>query len=298
MAETSTNNLAVIAGGGQLPIEVAHAAQSVGHNVLVVGIAEEADLSNLDAGVSQTKVGWGQFGALQQHLNDHGTNKLVIIGSISRRPEYKDVKLDWGAVQLLPQLLTTLLAGGDSSVLDRVAKLFSDLGYDLIGAHEVAPSLVAEEGILAGPKPSETLKHDALQAMRAAWTSGHLDMGQGAVATAGRIVAMEGAEGTDGLLERVAAMRQAKRFSGSNRSGALAKCTRPQQDLRLDMPTIGPRTVENAADAGLSAIVLEAGRVLLSQREETVAQCKARKISLLAKQRSEFIPQGREDEPA
>jgi len=298
MADATNTNLAIIAGGGHLPVEVAHAAHAAGYTVLVIGIAEEADLFNLASNVRQTKVGWGQFGALQQHLKDHGTQKLVIIGSISRRPEYKDVKLDWGAVQLLPQLLTTLLAGGDSSVLDKVAKLFADLGYDLIGAHDVAPSLLATEGHLAGPKPNEAARQDATKATQAAWTAGHLDMGQGAVAIGGRIVAMEGAEGTDGLLERVAVMRQSKRFSGPKRAGVFAKCTRPQQDLRLDMPTIGPRTVENAADAGLSAIVLEAGCVLLSRREETLARCKARKVSLLAETRSAFVPKGREDKPA
>lgn len=298
MADTTNTKLAIIAGGGHLPVEVAHAAHSAGHSVLVIGIAEEANLSNLDSDVRQTKVGWGQFGALQQHLKDHGTQKLVIIGSISRRPDYKDLKLDWGAVQLLPQLLTTLLAGGDSSVLDKVAKLFADLGYDLIGAHDIAPSLLATEGHLAGPKPNEVVRQDANKATLAAWTAGHLDMGQGAVSIGGRIIAMEGAEGTDGLLERVSLMRQSKRFSGPNRAGVLAKCTRPRQDLRLDLPTVGPRTVENAADAGLSAIVLEAGRVLLSQREETLARCKARKISLFAQPRSAFVPKGREDRSA
>lgn len=291
-------NLAILAGGGHLPIEVAHAARDRGHKVLVIGIADEADLSSLDRGVRQEQVGWGQFGALQRHLNDHATEKLVIIGSIARRPEAKSVKLDWGAVQLLPQLLTTLLAGGDASVLDKVAKLFAGLGFDLVGAQEVAPSLLTAPGHLGGPKRLDDPKSDGDKAMNAAWMAGHLDMGQGAIAVGGRLVAMEGAEGTDGLLSRVKGMREAKRFSVSGRSGVLAKCTRPQQDLRLDVPTIGPQTIENAAEAGLSAIILEAERVLLSQREATLARCKAHKVTLLAEPRTAFVPSGYQDVPA
>jgi DUF1009 family protein len=294
----SLPNIAILAGGGHLPVEVAHAARERGHDVLVIGIADEADLPSLDPQIGQKRVGWGQFGALQRHLRDHKTEKLVIIGSIARRPDHKTVKLDWGAVQLLPQLLTTLLAGGDASVLDKVAKLFADLGFDLVGAQDVAPSLLAEEGHLAGPKLSDVGRIDVEKAMRTAWTAGYLDMGQGGVSVGGRIVAMEGAEGTDGLLERVGTMRVAKRFSAKTREGALAKCTRPGQDLRLDMPTIGPRTIENAANAGLSVIVLEAGHVLVSQREDVIALCKKHKVTLIAEPRSAFVPTGVADAPA
>ena len=294
----SLPNLTILAGGGHLPVEVAHAARTRGHDVLVIGIADEADLPNSDTEIRQECVGWGQFGALQRHLKDHETEKLVIIGSIARRPDHKTVKLDWGAVQLLPQLLTTLLAGGDASVLDKLAKLFADLGFDLVGAQDVAPSLLAEEGHLAGPKLTDAGRIDVMKAMRTAWTAGHLDMGQGGISVGGRIVAMEGAEGTDGLLERVGTMRAAKRFSAKMREGALAKCTRPSQDLRLDMPTIGPRTIENAANAGLSAIVLEAGHVLVSQRKDVVALCKKHKVTLIAEPRSAFVPTSAEDMPA
>lgn len=294
----SLPNLAILAGGGHLPVEVAHAAHARGHSVLVIAISDEADLPSLDPHVRRERIGWGQFGALQRYLKDHKTEKLVIIGSIARRPDHKSVKLDWGAVQLLPQLLTTLLAGGDASVLDKLARLFTDLGFDLIGAQHVAPSLLAEQGHLAGPNLTDAGRIDVEKAMRTAWTAGHLDMGQGGVSVGGRIVAMEGAEGTDSLLERVGALRAAKRFSAKAKDGALAKCTRPGQDLRLDMPTIGPRTIENAANAGLSAIVLEAGHVLISQREEVVALCKEHKVTLIAEPRASFVPPGLADAPA
>lgn len=298
MVDASQPRLAILAGGGSLPLEVAYAAQASGHPVLVVGIAEEADLAGLGPDIETAKVGWGQVGTLMRTLTDFGTQKLVIIGSISKRPDYKSLKLDWGAVQMLPRILNTVLSGGDTTVLDKVATLFSEKGFDLVGAHEVAPSLVAAKGHLGGPKPSDTMLEDAKLAACAAWTAGHLDMGQGAVAASGRLIAMEGAEGTDGLLERVESMRANKRFSTKGRCGALAKCARPAQDLRLDMPTIGPRTIENAAKAGLSMVVAEAGSVLISEHDKTFALCKREDVALVGEPRSAFLPDGHADKLA
>ncbi len=291
-------NLAIIAGGGQLPLEVAHAAHAAGHRVLVIGLAGQAELSGLHNDIPREQINWGQIGTLQSFLDGHQTQKLVIIGGVSRRPELKEIKPDWGAVKLLPTVVTSFLTGGDSTVLDNVAQVFEERGYTLAGAHEVAPGLLAVPGQVAGPPLSARTQEDAVIAAQAAWTAGHLDMGQGAVAVGGRLVSMEGAEGTDGQLERVATMRANKRFSASPRQGVFAKCTRPQQDLRMDMPAIGPRTIENVAAAGLIAIVLEASRVLISQREQVISQCHELGISLVAQSRSAFVPPGREDQRA
>lgn len=296
MALSAQTRIAILAGGGSLPVEAAVAAQQAGHSVLVIAIADEADLSALPSTIERTGMDWGQIGTLVKMLSDHKTDKLVIVGSISKRPDYRSLQLDWGAVQLLPKILTTVLGGGDATVLDKIAGMFSERGFALSGVHEVVPSLVAGEGHFAGPKVNARLEKDADSAAHAAWTAGHLDMGQGAVAVNGRIVAMEGAEGTDGLLERVQSMREAKRFSAKGSAGVLAKCLRPAQDVRLDMPTIGPNTVANALAAGLSGIVLESGGVLISQREQTFALCQEHAVTLFARPRASFVPAGREDQ--
>lgn len=299
MVQQAQSRVAILAGGGSLPVEAAIAAQQAGHAVMVIAIADEADLSALPTAIERTGIDWGQIGALVKLLNDYQTDKLVIVGSVSKRPDYRSLRLDWGAVQLLPRILTIVLSGGDATVLDKIAGLFAERGFELAGVHEVSPSLVVGEGHLAGPKANAKIEADADQAANAAWTAGHLDMGQGAVAVNGRIVAMEGAEGTDGLLERVQSMRAAKRFSakgnGKRQAGVIAKCLRPSQDMRLDMPTIGPNTVVNAHAAGLSGILLEAGGVLISQREKTYALCQEHGVTLFARPRAAFVPSGRKD---
>ncbi|GAB5511929.1 MAG: LpxI family protein [Hyphomicrobiales bacterium] len=295
MVQQTPSRIAILAGGGSLPVEAAVGAQEAGHEVLVVAIADEADLSPLPPSIEQSGIEWGQIGALIKMLADYKADRLVIVGSISKRPDYRSLRLDWGAVQLLPKILTIVLGGGDATVLDKIAGLFFERGFELAGVQDVAPSLIVGEGHLAGPKANATVDQDADSAAHAAWTTGHLDMGQGAVTVNGRIVAMEGAEGTDGLLERVQGMREAKRFTSKGRAGVLAKCLRPKQDMRLDVPAIGPQTIINAHAAGLSGVVLEAGGVLISQREKTFALCAEHGISLFARPRASFVPADRED---
>jgi len=164
----------------------------------------------------------------------------------------------------------SLLAGGDDTVLSALTKFFESQGYRVVGAHEVAPDLVAEPGRVAGPAVSAA-RADIDLALRAARLIGALDSGQAAVVVESRVIALEGAEGTDAMVARVGELRQAGRVKWSGRAGVLAKCSKPQQDIRVDMPTIGPRTVEMAAAAGLAGIVIEPRRVMIADRAETVA---------------------------
>jgi DUF1009 family protein len=155
-------------------------------------------------------------------------------------------------------------------------------GFRIVGAHEVAPGLVASPGPLTrgGIPPRAAI--DAAAALRAAHAIGLLDAGQAAVAVSGRAVALEGVEGTDGMLRRVAELRERRRIARQRQTGVLAKCAKPQQDLRVDMPTIGPRTVELAAAAGLAGIVIEAGRVMVADRAATLAAAEAAGLFIVA----------------
>jgi DUF1009 family protein len=124
---------------------------------------------------------------------------------------------------------------------------------------------------VAGPRASAASLADARIALDAARAIGALDIGQAAVAVDERVIALEAAEGTDAMLRRVVEVRDAGRAKWSGRAGALAKRSKPQQDLRVDMPAIGPQTVDAVAKAGLAGIAIEAGRVMIAERTETVA---------------------------
>jgi DUF1009 family protein len=201
---------------------------------------------------------------------------MVIAGGV-RRPDLWKLRPDWGFFLSLPKILE-MMAGGDDSVLSRVVRFFEAKGIVVRGAHEVAPGLL----VLGGPAGALPLDRQGLAdaelgfAVRAAL--GALDAGQAVVTGGGSVLAIEGAEGTDAMLRRVADLRGAR--AGAAPGGVLAKGPKPGQELRVDMPTIGPRTIEGAAVAGLAGVALEAGAVLLLDRAEAIAAADACGIAI------------------
>lgn len=259
--------LAIIAGGGPVPLIVADAAARAGRPVFIAGIEGEADAAI--ARYPHEFIRWGQFGRLEALLAEHRTKELVLVGTIMTRPDVRNIKLDFGAVRLVARV-AVLLMRGDNDLLSGLVGMFNERGYTVVGAHEVAPELVAASGQIGAHAPDKDALRDARRAMKAARVIGKLDAGQAAVVINGVIVALEAYEGTDGLLERVGRLRESGRVRWKGQAGVLAKCAKPQQDLRVDMPTIGVRTVRAAAAAGLAGIAVEAGRVMIVDRSAVV----------------------------
>jgi UDP-2,3-diacylglucosamine hydrolase len=258
--------LAIIAGGGALPITLAAAAAAQGRAVHVIGIRGEADAKI--SRFSHTWLKWGEVGKLFATLENLGCRDLVIIGSVSR-PDLANVRFDFGAIKNLPFLLS-LGVGGDDQVLSSVVRFLEGKGYRVYGAGEVAPELLAAEGILGAKAPSPDDRADIEIGFRVVSALGRLDVGQAAVVVKGRVLAVEAAEGTDAMLARCAELRKA---GGRRRglAGVLVKAPKPGQEERVDLPTIGPDTVEMAARAGLAGIAVAAGRVLITDRDATIA---------------------------
>lgn len=259
--------VAILAGGGAVPAIVAAAAERAGRAALILGLEGESDPAI--AAFRHVWVKWGELGRMDKLIREHGATEIVLVGTIGKRPDFRSISLDALALKSLPRLAGITL-GGDDTVLAKAVRFFEGLGHRVVGAHEIAPELVAGASPLTRRTPSKSDREDIALAMRAALAIGELDAGQGAVAVDRRVVALEGAEGTDGMLARVAELRTIGRVSSNGRAGVLAKCARPRQDLRVDMPTIGPKTVERAAAAGLAGIAVEAGRVMIVERETAV----------------------------
>ncbi len=265
--EAQGEPLAILAAGGSVPLQVANAAVAAGRKVLVIGLQGEAD-DRLKAFPFQG-IKWGQLGRIEGLVSAHGARDVVLIGSVSRRPDFRSLGVELSTLRLLPRILKAMV-GGDDTVLGNLIGYLEERGFRVIGAHEVAPELVAKAGQLAGPRAGQEMLDDARVAMNAARVIGEHDIGQGAVVVNGLVVAVEAAEGTDAMLERVGDLHAAGRVKWPGRAGVLAKCSKPQQDLRVDMPTIGPRTVTAVVKAGLAGIVIEAGRVMIAERAETL----------------------------
>jgi DUF1009 family protein len=214
-----------------------------------------------------TWVKWGEIGKMFRALDQNGCGDLVIIGGVNR-PDFSNVRLDLGAIKTLPFILS-LGKGGDDHVLSRVVRFFEEKGYRVHGAGDVAPELLAGEGVLGDKRPSADDKADIEIALGVVSALGRLDVGQAAVVTRGHVIAVEAAEGTDAMLARCAELRARSTRRGA--VGVMVKAPKPGQEQRVDLPTIGPDTVRQAAAAGLAGIAVAAGQVLMAERDATIA---------------------------
>ncbi len=232
--------------------------------VVIRGEADEAAFANHDHQVLALE----DVGDLFRVLKRNNTTHVVLAGGVSRRPHWRSVRVTMGLVSALLAFTRGVLRG-DDGLLRMLVGLFERHGFKVVGAHEIVPDLLAEAGPMTSRRPTAADLRDIGAAWAAAHAIGALDVGQAAVAIGGRAVALEDIEGTDRLLERVAGFRGHGRLARSS-GGVLVKCAKPGQELRADLPAIGPQTVEGAHRAGLAGIGVEAGRSLILQRREVV----------------------------
>ncbi len=275
--------LAIIAGSGKLPLLLAEAAREAGEDPFILRLKNEAD--DLWQGFDNAVIGVGDMAGLSALFRKHEITRVVMSGAVKRRPAFGEIRVNLKSLLKLPMALKTLLAGGDDAVLRMVISLIEAQGCEVLGAHEILPGLLATVGPLGSVSPDTDALKDIERASDAAETLGRLDVGQGAVAVGGRIVALEGVEGTDAMLARVASLRAEGRIS-KRRKGVLVKLCKPQQDLRADLPTIGVSTVTNAQAAGLAGIAVEAGRALVVERESVIAAADAAGLFVVGIDRS------------
>ncbi|MER8389355.1 UDP-2,3-diacylglucosamine diphosphatase LpxI [Mesorhizobium sp. M0166] len=258
----------IIAGGGSLPVEIARALARQGKLPFVVMAAGEVDRIADFEPYEQTTLRLEDVGSLLPILKRHHVTHVVTAGHITRRPRLSAMRLNLGLLAWLPSLFVGVTRG-DDTVLKLFVRRIERSGIKVVGAHEIVPDLVAAEGLLTKAAPRKSDWRDIEAAHAAAKAIGALDIGQAAVAVGGRAIALEGVEGTDGLLERTKQLRGHGRLAGRSR-GVLVKCAKPGQELRADLPSIGPLTVEAAHAAGLAGIAVEAGRSLVLEGPATI----------------------------
>lgn len=274
--------LAIIAGGGSLPCTLAAATAAKGRPVHIIGLAGEAD--EAIAAFPHSWIKWGEIGKLFAILKQENCRDVVIIGAVTR-PDVKNLKVDFGAIKSLPFLLT-LGTGGDDKILSQIVSFFEDKGHRVLGIGAVMPELLAPPGLLTRKGPDDDDLADIALGFTAVETLGRLDIGQAIVVANSQVIAVEAAEGTDAMLARCAELRRTRYRFRRKRLGVLVKAPKPGQENRVDLPTIGPRTIERAAEAGLSGIAVTAGGVLIVERDATIAAANRARLFLLAEQRS------------
>jgi DUF1009 family protein len=252
--------LGILAGTGDLPLRLIDACRSQGRETFVItfqGENRNTDLSDAPGAC----VHLGKVGTVYSLLRKSGCKDVIMAGRF-RRPAYNELKLDLQAAKLVPKLLR---ASGDDALLRVLSDALEGQGFNVIGVDSLLPSLQIADGALGSVSPEQADLTDIGVGIDLLRTLGRFDIGQAAVVGGGRVLAIEGPEGTDAMIDRCADLDHGG-------GGVLIKMRKPGQDERVDLPSIGPETVRRAARARLSGIAVEAHATLVVDRQEVVLE--------------------------
>ena len=210
-------------------------------------------------------------------LEDAGVTQVAFAGAV-QRPRLDPSLFDPQTAQMVPRLLAAMQAGDDAT-LREVLAIFEDAGFAIVGIADIAPGLVPGAGVLCGAVTPQ-LDRDATRAAAIVAALGAVDVGQGCVVAQGLCLAVEALPGTDAMLAHVAGLRA---VSPDPTGGLFYKAAKPGQDRRIDLPTLGPDTVDAAAKAGLAGIAWAAGEVICLDVSSMVARASAQGLFLWAR---------------
>ena len=252
--------LGILAGSGDLPARVIDACRGVGREFFVIAFEGQADAATVEA-TPHAWVPLGAAGKTIELLHQAKVAEVVMAGRV-RRPSLKSLRPDLRAAKILARVGTRV--GGDDALLSGITAELEGEGFRVIGPDQILNDLLADIGVYGAVEPDADAQGDIKRGIEVARGLGHLDIGQAVVVQHGRVLGVEAAEGTDALIARCRSLQ------GEGPGGVLVKISKPGQERRVDLPTIGVATVQAAAASGLRGIAVEAGGALVVDRKATV----------------------------
>ena len=265
------NGWGLIAGNGKFPFLVLEGARSRGIDMAVIAIREEAS-PELERAAS--RLHWVSLGELSRAidlLHQEGVTQAVMAGQVKHNKIFSSIRPDWR----LAKLLLTLPRKNTDSLIGAIAKLLEDEGIRLVDSTAFLAPLLPEQGVLTRRAPDAEEAADLAYGREVAHLLAGLDLGQTVVIRDRACVAVEAMEGTDETIERAARLTNGKRI-------AVVKGSKPQQDMRFDVPVVGLRTIEVMQRSHATALAIDARRTLLFDREKLLAAADAAGIAIEA----------------
>ena len=259
----------IIAGNGVLPFSVAELLKARGINPYLFAIRGFCDPVRV-ADYPHHWIALGQVGRLTRLLKSEGCRDIVFIGGLVR-PALSEIRLDFGTLRAIPTIAAAL-RGGDDHLLTGISRIFERHGLRVVGIKDVAPELLMPEGSITRVLPDADAIADIAKGRELMQAISPFDVGQAVVVIDGHVVCVEDIEGTDGLLARVARLRADNKIRAKPGRGVLVKTPKVQQDLRFDLPTLGPKTIDNIVAAGLAGIGIVAGHTLIAEADVVTAK--------------------------
>jgi len=270
--------LAIICGAGSLPFALADAAVRQGRRVVLFALRGWADPTKVVAYPHHWA--WiGQFGRFMRIAAEEGCRDVTFIGAVTR-PSLFSMRPDLLALRQLPEVVR-MFRGGDDHLQGGIARVFEKHGMRLVAPKDIAPELLMPSGALGVGVPHEGDRTDIAKGLALLRATSPFDIGQAVVVAANQVLAVEGPEGTDQMLARIAELRGVGRIRTPSSTGVLVKAPKIGQDPRFDLPTIGPDTVERAATASLAGIAVVAGSTIVAEPERVAAAANRAKIFVI-----------------
>ena len=259
--------IGLIAAGGVMPFAVADSLVARGLNPVLFALKGACD----PVRVERFRHHWisvGQVGRAVKLFRSENCRDLVFIGSLVR-PALSEIRLDWGTLRVIGRVWAAF-RGGDDHLLSGIGRILEQDGFRMVGIRDVAPDLLMPEGCITRAVPDQSAVADIARGRAVMRALSPFDIGQDVIVIDGHVVGVEDIEGTDGLLARVAHLRAEGRIRAKAARGVLVKAPKSTQDLRFDLPTIGPRTIEGAAKARLAGVAIVAGNTIVVEPQTMI----------------------------
>lgn len=270
MPPVTRERIGLVAGNGSFPVLFARTARARGVEVVAVAHVNETDPAIAEHVDALTWVRPGRIQTLIDGLTAHGVQRAVMVGGITKPKLFQAFDPDERAMAAIAR------AGSlrDDLLLRALAEELAQDGITVVESTTYLDDVVPRRGRVAGPEPSEAAWADVRFGFRVAKEIGRFDIGQSVVVRGGAVIAVEGVEGTD------ATIRRAGQLAGENL--VVVKACKPTQDVRFDLPAIGPTTIETMTDAGAGVLAIEAGRTVMMEKERLLALAVERAVAIVA----------------
>lgn len=267
----STSRYGLIAGNGRFPFLVLQAARSQGVDMVVAAIKQETSPEIEREAETVHWLSLGQLGKLVRTFRAEGVDRAVMAGQVKHHRIFSGIVPDLTMIRMLASLPTK----STDALIGGVARVLEDAGIQLVDSTSFLQPLLPAPGVLTSRGATDAESRDIEYGRRIARELGRLDLGQSVVVSDGACVALEAMEGTDAALRRAATLVNGRPLT-------LVKLAKPGQDVRFDVPVVGPDTIRTMVDCNACALAIEAGKTLMIDRDASIRMADEHEIAIVA----------------
>ncbi len=263
----------ILAGNGELPYLIVKSIKKRNFDYSILTF-EKNTISSKLKNVDSKKINFGKIVTEIKKLKKQSFNELIMVGGLSR-PNITDIRPDINSIKIVPSFIKKIIEGGDNNLLSFAIKKINEMGIKVLDVKNILPDCFLKKGIHSQISPSKECINNIQKGRKILDTISKFDIGQSIIMQNGSIIGIETVQGTDSLL------KQSKKFINKNDDSILVKLCKKNQDLRVDLPTIGMKTLHNCNKINISGIAFSAGKTIFINKHEIIKYCNKNKLFLL-----------------